>query len=61
MMNSKYLDFLDWSKCYNIILNKDHFKSKDSEGILKLKEFKSGMNLKRTYLDRSHLKEMYTR
>lgn len=30
MMNSKHLYFLDWSKCYNIIINKGNYRSNNN-------------------------------
>jgi hypothetical protein len=43
MMNSKHLDFLDWSKCYSLILDKAHYKSKGPEVINRIKLIKSGL------------------
>lgn len=61
MMNSKHLDFLDWSKCYSLILDKAHYKSKGPEGINKIKLIKFGMNTGRKRFTWSHLNNMYER
>jgi len=61
MMNSKHLDFLDWSKCYSLILNKAHYKSKGTEGINKIKLIKLGMNTGIKIFSGSHLNNMYER
>jgi len=58
MMNSKHLDFLDWSKCYR---EKAHYKSKGPEVIYKIKLIKFGMNTGRKRLTWSHLNNMYER
>ena len=52
LYSSKFLDFLDWEKGFNIILNKEHKTDKGKESIIKLKK---GMNSSRKVFFWNHL------
>ena len=52
LYSSKFLDFLDWEKGFNIILNKEHRTDKGKESIVKLKK---GMNSSRKLFFWNHL------
>ena len=50
LISSKYLNFKDWEKVSDMILNKEHFKNKE-----KVKLIKNGMNNLRTKVNFDHL------
>jgi LAGLIDADG endonuclease len=55
LYSSKYLDYKDWEKAVNLILNNEYYTEK---GILEIESLKSNMNLKRTYFNWFHLNEL---
>jgi hypothetical protein len=52
LLSSKHLDFLNWEKCFRLILDKVHNTDYGRELIL---EAKNSMNDKRTYFNWDHL------
>jgi len=52
LLSSKYLDFLEWEKAFNEIINKNHFTK---EGNIILTSCKQKMNDKRTFFNWDHL------
>jgi hypothetical protein len=52
LFSSKYLNYLDWLACNNLIVNKLHTTDK---GRIKALELKASMNSKRTYYNWDHL------
>ena len=52
LYSSKYLDYKDWEKSANLILNNEHYTE---QGINKIDFIKDNMNLKRTYFNWDHL------
>ena len=56
LWSSKYLDYLNWEKAFNIILNKRHTKP---EGLFEIKQLKNNMNNKRTEFSWKHLETFY--
>jgi hypothetical protein len=54
LFSSKYLDYLNWSKVLNIIINKEHKKN-----INKIVKLKGSMNSNRKYFNWDHLKNLY--
>lgn len=55
LFSSKYLDFLNWEKAHNIIINKGH---KTLDGQSTITELKKSMNNKRTHFNWDHLKKL---
>jgi hypothetical protein len=56
LYSSKYLDYKDWEQGVNLILEKNHYTE---EGIVKIDCLKNKMNLKRTYFNWDHLKNLH--
>ena len=56
IISSKQLDYLDWLKCYKIMLNKEHLTI---EGKAKIKLLKASINNKRTEFNWDHLNNFY--
>lgn len=56
LWSSKHLDFLNWEKAFNIILNKKH---NQPEGLSEIKQLKSTMNNKRIEFSWKHLDIFY--
>lgn len=52
LFSSKYLNYLDWLTCHNLIISGDHLNVEGHNKALLLKE---GMNNKRTYYNWDHL------
>lgn len=52
LFTSKYLDYLDWKKAAELILNNKHYTE---EGIIEINKLKNNMNLKRTMFNWNHL------
>nr|UYL26262.1 LAGLIDADG endonuclease [Cordyceps militaris] len=52
LFTSKYLDYLDWKKAVELILNNKHYTE---EGITEISKLKNNMNLKRTIFYWNHL------
>lgn len=55
LYSSKYLDYKDWEKAAHLILNNEHYTE---DGISKIDFIKNNMNLKRTYFNWDHLKNL---
>lgn len=55
LYSSKYLDYKDWEIAVNLILNNNHYTE---QGINKINLIKNNMNLKRTYFNWDHLKDL---
>jgi len=55
LFTSKYLDYQDWRKACNLILNNLHYTN---EGINQIDNLKSNMNRKRTYFNWDHLENL---
>ncbi len=55
LYSSKYLDYKDWEKAVELILNNNHYSE---EGIIKVDHLKNSMNLKRTYFNWNHLNNL---
>jgi hypothetical protein len=53
LLSSKYLDYLDWKRAFNEIINKTHLTD---EGKKIISSLKNNMNDKRTYFNWDHLK-----
>lgn len=54
LFSSKHLDYLDWSKAVELILNNEHYTEKN---LLKMDSLKNGMNRSRTEFHWNHLKK----
>lgn len=52
LLSSKHLDYIEWKKAYNEIINKTHFTN---EGKIIVLTAKNNMNNKRTYFNWDHL------
>ena len=52
LYSSKYLDYKDWEKAANIILENNHYSEK---GVIEIDSLKQNINLKRTYFNWDHL------
>ena len=55
LYSSKYLDYKDWEQASNLILENCHYTE---QGITKINFHKNNMNLKRTYFNWDHLKDI---
>lgn len=55
LYTSKYLDYKDWEKAANLILENNHYSDK---GIITLINLKNNMNLKRKEFDWNHLNDL---
>jgi hypothetical protein len=55
LYSSKYLDYKDWEKAANLILENNHYTE---QGITEIDYLKSNMNLKRRYFNWDHLKNI---
>lgn len=55
LYSSKFLDYKDWEKAANLILNNVHYTEK---GILEIESLKGNMNLKRTFFNWDHLDKL---
>lgn len=55
LYSSKYLDYKDWKEAVLLILNNNHYTE---QGIKKIDFLKNNMNLKRTYFNWDHLKNL---
>lgn len=55
LYSSKYLDYKDWEKAAHLILNNEHYTE---QGINNIDFIKNNMNLKRTYFNWDHLKNL---
>jgi hypothetical protein len=56
LWSSKFLDYKDWCKVHDLILQKLQFSE---AGLAQITLLKQGCNLKRTFFDWSHLEERY--
>lgn len=56
LYSSKYLDYKDWKQAALLILDNNHYTE---QGINKIDFLKNNMNLKRTYFNWDHLKNIY--
>ena len=52
LFSSKYLNYLDWFSCHNLIISGNHLSQ---EGFTQALILKQGMNNKRTYYNWDHL------
>ena len=55
LYSSKYLDYKDWEEAANLILEKDHYTE---QGITRIDILRDNINLKRTYFNWDHLKNL---
>jgi uncharacterized protein YciU (UPF0263 family) len=56
LYSSKYLEYKDWEIAVSLILDKNHYTE---QGIALIDTLKNNMNLKRTYFNWDHLKDLY--
>lgn len=56
LFGKKYLNYLNWEKAFNIILEKNQYSKENREKIL---ELKNTMNDKREYFNWDHLKNLF--
>jgi hypothetical protein len=54
LFSSKYLDFVAWTKIFNLILEKKH-----RDNLTSIIKYKENMNSKRTYFNWNHLNNFY--
>lgn len=60
MFSSKYLNYLDWCKVYNmLVLNKEHIGKNKLNVYNNIKIIKDNMNKKRTLYNWDHLDNFY--
>lgn len=55
LFSSKYLDYQDWEKAFNLISNQLQYTD---EGLKTIENIKNNMNTKRTYLNWDHLNKL---